>query len=485
MTSKDIRLDSIRIDGGTQIRAEIDMMTVVQYAEDLLAGVQFPRVIVFHDGADHWLADGFHRYHAHKQAERNEIAAEVRKGTVRDAILHAVGANQAHGLPRDNKDKRRAVEALLNDKEWRKWSDTEIAKRCGVSQPFVGTVRKDLSHNDYEMAEPRTATRNGTTYTIDTARIGRSSTTERVTESTTLFADEEREPPAHEQNAPETDLQDPAFITLDTWNGMSKADRKTSLATKGTKKFNDQTGSDAIEWALWSWNPVTGCKHDCPYCYARDIANRFYPQKFEVSLYPDRLTAPVNTPFPTAKAAEWIGHKNVFVCSMADLFGRWVPTEWIEAVLDQCRKAKQWNFLFLTKFPVRMAEFDFPTNAWVGTTVDCQARVANAERSFRKVKAGVKWLSCEPMIEPLKFSDLGAFDWVVIGGSSRSSETPEWHPPRKWVFDLEWEARKLGVKVYEKTNLWERVRQYPGIDPLPDPVKAPQQLIYLPEVESK
>ena len=217
------------------------------------------------------------------------------------------------------------------------------------------------------------------------------------------------------------------FITLDEWNELSDEQKHLTchLEPFGGDTFNNQGDNENIEWALWSWNPVTGCLHNCPYCYARDIAGRFYAQGFAPSLWVSRLYAPLNTPFPAVKASEWVGHKNVFTCSMADLFGRWVPAEWIEAVLKATGDAPQWNFLFLTKFPQRMAEFDFPENAWVGTTVDCQARVANAERAFRKIKAGVKWLSIEPMIEPLKFDDLAAFHWIVLGGSSESSQTPE------------------------------------------------------------
>jgi protein gp37 len=277
----------------------------------------------------------------------------------------------------------------------------------------------------------------------------------------------------------------PKYVTLDQWNEAGDKARRQLLRARSDDRFNDQGGNTGIEWALWSWNPVTGCRHNCPYCYARDIAERFYDQKFEPSLYPGRLCAPQNTPFPEQKAAEWIGHKNVFVCSMADLFGRWVPAEWIEAVLSKVRAAPLWNFLFLTKFPVRMAEFDFPENAWVGTTVDCQARVANAEKSFRKVKAGVKWLSIEPLIEPLRFADIGAFQWLVLGGASRSSQTPEWHPPVRWIADIEATAAAAGVPFYEKDNLrGERVRQYPGDKPHVEPTTAPESLRYLPSPSS-
>jgi protein gp37 len=274
-------------------------------------------------------------------------------------------------------------------------------------------------------------------------------------------------------------------ITLDRWGAMSAAERRREgAAAPSENRFNDQGDSESIGWARWSWNPVTGCEHNCPYCYARDIANRLFKSKFAPSFWPDRLNAPRNTPFPEAKAAEWMGHKNVFVCSMGDLFGRWVPAEWIEAVLAEVRAVPRWTYLFLTKFPIRMAEFDFPENTWVGTTVDCQARVANAEKAFRKIKAGVKWLSCEPLIEPLRFKSLGAFQWVVLGGASRSTQTPEWFPPLRWVVDLEDQAAKAGVPVYRKDNLYRPLHGYPGAPDL-EPTQAPPELPYLPTPEGK
>jgi protein gp37 len=96
------------------------------------------------------------------------------------------------------------------------------------------------------------------------------------------------------------------------------------------------------------------------------------------------------------EATRDIALKNVFTCSMADLFGRWGPTEWIDVVFDVVRDNPQWNFLFLTKFPIRIAEFEYPPNAWLATTVDLQARVKYAERAMRQVKASVKRLSLEP-----------------------------------------------------------------------------------------
>lgn len=264
--------------------------------------------------------------------------------------------------------------------------------------------------------------------------------------------------------------------SVEQWGALDHASRAEALATAPRGQFNRQE-TDSIEWALWSWNPVTGCLHNCPYCYARDIAERFYPQKFTPTLHPSRLAIPQRMKVPAA-AANNIGEKNVFTCSMADLFGRWVPSEWITAVIEQVRRAPEWNFLFLTKFPQRLAEFEFPDNAWVGTSVDCQARVAVAEAAFRKVRATVKWLSCEPLIEPLRFSSLDMFQWIVIGGASASTQTPEYRPPFEWTAELHLTALRHGLKVYHKTNLYDRTRQYPG-EPERKTV-TPEAMRYLP-----
>ena len=271
-----------------------------------------------------------------------------------------------------------------------------------------------------------------------------------------------------------------ATILVQQWNDADEAQRSEWLFMQhgGKSTFNET--NDNIEWAAWSWNPVTGCLHDCPYCYARDIANRFYAHKFAPSFLPDRLSAPSNTKFPNLDTITdpvlRMAKRNVFVCSMADLFGKWVPAEWIEAVLQQAWDNPQWTFLFLTKFPIRMAEFQFPKNSWIGTTVDKQYAVDRAEKAFTKIRnggyEGIAWLSCEPMMEHLSFNSLDMFDWVIMGGSSKSTQTPAFVPPFIWWDSLYWQAKKFNLPVYMKTNLvfddsnrdvqWTaRVREYP------------------------
>jgi protein gp37 len=94
--------------------------------------------------------------------------------------------------------------------------------------------------------------------------------------------------------------------------------------------------------------------------------------------------------------------------------------------------------------------------------------VANAEKAFRKIDVPVKWLSVEPMQEPIEFNDLRMFDWVVIGGQSKSSRAPEFFPDPDWVNDLVHAARQAGCAVYCKPNTdpdghWAGIfRQYPA-----------------------
>ena len=95
------------------MRTELRPETVNEYAADMLDGAVLPPIVVFHDGCDFWIGDGFHRIEAARKIGRETIVAEIRRGSTRDAILHAVGANAVHGLRRTQADKRRAVEVLL------------------------------------------------------------------------------------------------------------------------------------------------------------------------------------------------------------------------------------------------------------------------------------------------------------------------------------------------------------------------------------
>ena len=170
---QNLRLDQIRTDGGTQPRVAIDEGVVGEYAELYANGVDLPPVVVFYDGATFWLADGFHRYWANRQIDCNQIFAEVRHGTKREAILYSVGANADHGLRRTNPDKRKAVLTVLEDEEWSQWSDREIARRCGVSHDMVNRARRSLSENDSEPTRRTYRTKHGSKTPMKTGTINR------------------------------------------------------------------------------------------------------------------------------------------------------------------------------------------------------------------------------------------------------------------------------------------------------------------------
>ena len=180
-------IDQIRTDGGTQSRAAINEATVAEYADAMAdPDTVFPPVIVYFDGREYWLADGFHRVAAWASLGRTEIPVEIRQGDRRRAILHSVAANSAHGLRRTNEDKRRAVMTLLEDAEWSTWTDSEVARRCAVSHTFVAKMREALTCNVSSEAteQPRTyTTKHGTTATMNTANIGSGSKDDQKTES--------------------------------------------------------------------------------------------------------------------------------------------------------------------------------------------------------------------------------------------------------------------------------------------------------------
>lgn len=145
-----LNLDKIRIDGGTQSRAKIDQDVVSEYADLITSGTIFPAVTVFYDGAEYFLADGFHRYFANRKAGTPNILVELHEGTLRDAILFSFGVNHSHGLRRTAADKRKAVLTMLEDIEWQDWSDREIAKHCNVSHTFVAAIRKEVGADKKE-----------------------------------------------------------------------------------------------------------------------------------------------------------------------------------------------------------------------------------------------------------------------------------------------------------------------------------------------
>ena len=250
-----------------------------------------------------------------------------------------------------------------------------------------------------------------------------------------------------------------------------------------------------IDWADMTWNPVTGCRHGCPYCYAARTARRFaghiadeespafHPQGGPTVLDKPLKTRTaegkiVNAPYPFGfhptlhryrldQPAKKDRPRNIFVCSMADLFGEWVPTEWIAEVMDACLAATQHNYLFLTKNPERYVRLEQSAmlprrdNFWYGTTATREGEPYFFS-SFHNT-----FVSVEPMMGPLwPAGDEILVDWVIVGaetGPRADKVTPE----RAWVEDLLRVCREENIPFFMKENLadvWggELIRELPA-----------------------
>ena len=162
----------ISADDQVQCRKHLNKKVVREYSWRMAEGIAFPPIEVFHDEQRYLIADGFHRYHAAIEAGQLVISTHIHEGGIREAKLFAATANTKHGLRRTHADKRKAVNTVLMDEEWRSLSNGDIAKRLSVTPQFVGDVRRELeaTRNDFESPTVRTGSDGRT---INTKGIGK------------------------------------------------------------------------------------------------------------------------------------------------------------------------------------------------------------------------------------------------------------------------------------------------------------------------
>ena len=172
-----IPIKSIRLDGDTQSRDSVNQVIVNEYADDMREGAVFPPVIVFDDGNDMWLSEGFHRLYAARQTGQTEIEADVRKGTKRDAQRNSMQSNATHGARRTNADKRRAVAMAFRwlmeeGRSLEGITDTEVAGMAAVTRFVVSMMRKEIvsevDTNRSKCNEPRI---NGVAPSVEIKRL--------------------------------------------------------------------------------------------------------------------------------------------------------------------------------------------------------------------------------------------------------------------------------------------------------------------------
>jgi len=243
-----------------------------------------------------------------------------------------------------------------------------------------------------------------------------------------------------------------------------------------------------IEWVKnpdgsqgYTWNPITGCLNDCPYCYARKLANgrlksrylankNIAPFQFEdgnLSLvrmdveairhnpfyprfWPDRLLASFNHDVIAGK------EKGIFACDMGELFGNWIPGKWQDEVFRVIELFPEHRFYLLTKQPQNLIKWSpFPDNCWVGVSATNKTQLTLAQHYLSEVEARIKYISFEPLLEQMTktrihFKGLGfRIDWIIIGAQTKPTKFPE----ISWVEEIVRAADAAGIPVFQKDNL--------------------------------
>lgn len=245
-----------------------------------------------------------------------------------------------------------------------------------------------------------------------------------------------------------------------------------------------------IEWCDSTWNPVTGCCHNCEYCYARRIACRFGKTDSSIidgidvkPVYNNgamllELNKYVGNPYPWLFTPTFHKYKldemknkkgqNVFVCSMADLFGDWVPAEWIDQILEACENAPQHNYIFLTKRPegyYRLVPLwkvyhnkGIYKNIWFGTSI---TNLSSIERIFQirelaEYQGLNTFLSIEPLLSPIgnePFREaIKGIKWVIIGAET-GNRRDKVIPRKQWIDEIVMDCVKLNIPVFMKDSL--------------------------------
>ena len=264
-----------------------------------------------------------------------------------------------------------------------------------------------------------------------------------------------------------------------------------------------------IDWCDASWNPVTGCLHGCEYCYAERMAKRFggkiitghdhlyildeparredgtinpYPYRFDPTLHRYLLDMPTR----------WQRPRNIFVCSMADLFGSWVPDEWIKEVLNACNAALRHRYLFLTKNPARYGSIKNPydvrwnglpfgPNFWYGATATDKKQLAQALAGFDEMPiASHRFLSVEPLFDNAEWLSTlmdnhartgpkTGPEWVIFGAET-GNRKGKIIPQKEWIDNAVQMCRNIGATVFMKESLRgimgpDFIQEYPWSTP--------------------
>jgi len=195
-----------------------------------------------------------------------------------------------------------------------------------------------------------------------------------------------------------------------------------------------------IEWTDYTWNPISGCLRNCPWCYAVRIYHRF-GRSFRPTFHSEKLLEPLKI----KKSAK------IFTCSVADFFASWTLEEWRQAVYEIMRKCPQHIFQILTQDPQNLNKSDsIPGNAWIGTTVRNQQEVRRIE-ILKEAMVNTKFVSFEPLMGEIK-AELDGIDWVIIGAMTGPLRN-RYKLKKEWVDRLISMTKANSIPIFLKDNL--------------------------------
>lgn len=213
--------------------------------------------------------------------------------------------------------------------------------------------------------------------------------------------------------------------------------------------------STAIEWTDKTWNPTVGCNKvspGCKHCYAEAITKRFtqhFPNGFDFTLHPERINEP----------RRWRKPSRVFVNSMSDLFHERMPLDFLQEIFRVMEECPRHVFQVLTKRHERLVdlapELRWPENVWMGVSVERQD-YAHRVDFLRQVPAAVRFLSCEPLLGPLKLK-LEDIHWVIVGGESGAGHRPI---EKEWIREIRDQTEASGAAFFFKQ--WGGLRPKSG-----------------------
>jgi hypothetical protein len=151
----EVSIGLIRTDGGTQYRESVNDVTVQDYLAAMKDSVEFPPIEAVFDGEYYWVTDGFHRLAAYSRLGRPFMEVSFISGTLDDARLLALSSNATHGLQRSQMTKRRIGLEAIAHPVFKDCSSYEIAKFCGLSAPFICSLRDPAVKDRQQLARDR------------------------------------------------------------------------------------------------------------------------------------------------------------------------------------------------------------------------------------------------------------------------------------------------------------------------------------------